>query len=566
MNIDLLVTSTPKSAVEIFSMEVWSNILDNLTCESDIVACYQTCQAWAKYLKPKILMPKVFPFIQKYFTPPSEFIPSFPGSEEAANRRHKTKQFQLSTIFNIRRTSRFWKKAVDDYYQAIAALESGTEDIFHEAYEFGHDIAKLENFVAKGFSTDSTHANPIITRSISFKDYFGNYYNHGMLKEQGRILIKTILEAFGSQIWVCTLEFPYHTDVIELYEVVHTYVSLMPNLKTLHVLYSDNPRVTHGRRPSFFDRLQSSQLPSLVINNVRLQTKPFPRLEHLNLLTLNSIYYPLTNGILKENTHVQVLKVRNCGADWLDYVYPNVEKLELEDSCVVFQQLQHQSWPLKVLKLHTGERETLKVMFEVFSTFGDTLEQLSFTHWNGWQQDDDDEEVHELKLELPHLKKLVFAVPNFHLNTIDFLLGCTALQEIKLEIAIFDVEKDNIDGQDEEDDEDDEDDEEDEDDLNDSTASNSSSEDEDATLPPATLIEFFECISTMENSNIWHFLPMLNYLEICTVYGKKSVLWGVESSLNIHSFGRGEDGTAMALDTRNLTIYEREATCISLAF
>ncbi|CAL8139090.1 unnamed protein product [Orchesella dallaii] len=333
---------TPKAPEEIFPLEVWDLILDQLISSSDLINCNQVCKAWRKLLELKqttFFMPKVFPILYKYL----ETV------EDDEDENKEEKEETITTILKMRLVSHGWKEAVDSYlqnnhpvnefsFEDLTLEDIGNDELVpYSPYQFGvggdvtsGSIAKLESFLGKGFSPD---INPFITREVC---YCGNVDNE---LDQRRLntAFKNMLEAFGSHIWTCELISRTHTNRARFYKLVGSFLRLMPNLRSLQLRYYGS--ICNGRRRTNSEREELDML---------LKNEPLPRLEHLTILEMMHVPYPLSVGLLETNGHLQNLAIHNGDFDddvlLPDYIanvhIPNLKLLRFpwceQNLCCVF--------------------------------------------------------------------------------------------------------------------------------------------------------------------------------------------------------------------------------------
>ncbi|CAL8139110.1 unnamed protein product [Orchesella dallaii] len=557
------VRVAPQLPEDIFPLEVWGLILDHLRSPSDLINCNQTCKGWAKLLelrKTTFLMPQVFPLLYKYLDQITIYNEEDENNPINIPVQEKQKEYAtLSTVLQMRLVSHSWKESVDTFYQDHDAvndmgflnMDEDPSEILLCPYTFGIDnVDKLESWVSKDFPPD---CNPFITRYVVYEDISKEYEDLDAddgegraelerLQRQLRTSFKTLLESFGSQIWTVHLSFKSsYPSRIELYRLVRSYLILMPNLKGM----------------DFWGPSDELEAPGTSFKEL-LQNEPMPELEHLKILFIVPITFPISIGIL---SHIP--KLRKLCVDSHDReVVPlnsmrGIELREMEQlslgpmSKVDLSQIQYMVWQnLKGLLL-TVEGKQLKDVFGAVSTssFSSSLEHFilvldGHVHiendmeleleqpeleleelpveqrleqierlWQQWEQGERplepprqqlQLEQPEQQLELRKLKKfqLDIRIP-FEFQTIDFLLGCPDLQEIVLEIKISSEEY---------------------------NTSNS-------------VIQFKDCIASMQDSNIWQLLPMLKRLKIKTeeiegvVRGGRRVF-----PRKTYTFTRGQNG------------------------
>ncbi|CAL8139112.1 unnamed protein product [Orchesella dallaii] len=527
-----LVRVTPQRPEDILPLEVWGLILDHLRSPSDLINCSQTCKGWAKVLelrKTTFLMPQVFPLLYAYLGPTTKTNEEDESEDNHdligfINYQEKEKQNEyakLNTVLQMRLVSHSWKESVDTFYQDHDAINDlgflkhvEDDEIPLRPYTFGiANVTKLESWVSKNFSPDS---NPFITRCVVYEDYISpleRFTLYGgepgapeleelqVLQRQLRTSFKTLLESFGSQIWTIQLFFiTTDSSIIELYRLVRSYLILMPNLKAIDIF---GPSVELEEPGTSFKEF--------------LRNEPMPELAQLKILFVSPVTFPISIGILSQNPTLRKLSVDTNKQEVVPLnsirgiELPELEQLSVApDSKVDLSQVQNLVWQnLKGLRL-TVEGKQLKDVFGAVSasSCSSSLEHFILEVWNAhvhirndmeleqpeWhleqlehqlelpveqrlEQPERQLEQPEQQLELHKLKKieLVIHIP-FVLETLDFLLGCPDLQEIDLVIKISRKEY---------------------------STSNS-------------VIQFKDCIASMQDSNIWQLLPMLKRLEIKT--------------------------------------------------
>ncbi|CAL8139114.1 unnamed protein product [Orchesella dallaii] len=499
-----LVTVTPQPPEEIFPLNIWDLILDHLKSPSDLLNCSKTCREWAKLLELKkttFLMPQVFPILYSYLGPNK----NNEGEEEDEEEEEKEEDSKLTTVLKMRLISHSWKESVDTFYQDhsvtndIGFLEQDLENVDYSdtesgiplrLYSFGtENVAKLESFVSRDFSPD---CNPFITRYLDYKDSIarvpfvngnGRFQDPECVRsrQRRRSSFQTMLKSFGSQIWTFILSFTScsSSSIIELYKLMRRYLVLMPNLKALEIGCCCDEMKVSGCRTEF---------------KALLRKEPMPRLENLKLLKLSGVPFAISKGILSQNPKLQKLYIdfdcRKMKIDPLQHIgsveLPGLEQLSVSRfSRVNLARLQNLVLPnLKGLNL-TVKGKQLKDVFGAVSasSFSSSLEHFILEVCNGFMLDRSELQQPQQQLVLPNLRKFKFITSvDFELETIDFLEDCTALQEIDLDIQISKKnrrkkKKDKISNY---------------------------------------LIQFKDCMNSMQNSNIWQLLPLLKHLKIKT--------------------------------------------------
>ncbi|CAL8139092.1 unnamed protein product [Orchesella dallaii] len=345
---DLVTSKPPEEIFPLQPLEVWGLILDQLTSPSDLINCTKVCKEWDKLLELKkttFLMPQVFPVLYKYLN--VLYRKSLQHHEQ--DNQHKNKEENpITTILKMRLVSQGWKEAVDSYLQNNHAVYEFSfegltlEDVGNDEpvpylpYQFGvggvtsECIAKLESFLGKGFSP---HINPFITREVCYYEHVDNELDQRRLNTA----FKNMLEAFGSHIWTCELISRTHTNRARFYKLVGSFLRLMPNLRSLQLRYYGS--ICNGRRRTNSEREELDML---------LKNEPLPRLEHLTILEMMHVPYPLSVGLLETNGHLQNLAIHNGDFDddvlLPDYIanvhIPNLKLLRFpwceQNLCCVF--------------------------------------------------------------------------------------------------------------------------------------------------------------------------------------------------------------------------------------
>ncbi|CAL8139086.1 unnamed protein product [Orchesella dallaii] len=429
---------TPKAPEEILPLEVWGMILDHLRSPSDLLNCNKVCKAWRKLLELKkttFLMPKVFPILYKYMeTIEDEDERQLDENEETVN----------TTILKIRLVSHGWKESVDNFHQNYPTLnnigfmalkeEEYLEDVdpfslLGYGFRGREPVTRMENFLRKGFSPDS---NPFITRCIRYYDH--HYINQHQSNSQ--TAFKNILEAFGSHIWTCVLQLTIDTTNADFYKFVRSYLNLMPNLRSFRLEFLGPENSLKRKR-----NLEKEDLELL------LKNEPLPRLEHLTTLRMSNVPYPLSVGLLANNGHLQKLSfrsaIRNNPKAFLPDCIANLKLptlMQLEFPCNEKRLLSFPkiSWPITVLYLNV-EAAKLKNVFQVVAShFSNTLEHLALRYDTTIKNS---KEMKQTRLDLPKLRTFQLEVIPLEVETIDFLQGCTALQEIQLAFYVYAKDK-----------------------------------------------------------------------------------------------------------------------------
>ncbi|CAL8139362.1 unnamed protein product [Orchesella dallaii] len=289
--------------------------------------------------------------------------------------------------------------------------------------------------------------NPFFGRKINVSNFIGNQINNS----EFQTALKTLLARFGSEIW-CFQFSQFHRQPAQnpipdnqpllTYNLLRSYLEYLPNLKLLKV----TGYVLRDRNP---DPCTSTYIDRL------LREEPFPKLGNLTHLTM---YHPnelLAKAILLQyGNKIQELCFSVGGpslAQFLEFVSPTqMDKLadlwirivEKEEDILAMRSLQ---WPLKCLKIYyTVGSVRLEMVFQVASHFGDTLTALLITV----EGDDVGEDLvmtattpmqiysnKDVMLNLPRLTYLSIESVPICFKTIDFLLPCGALQNLRLDMV-----------------------------------------------------------------------------------------------------------------------------------
>ncbi|CAL8120350.1 unnamed protein product [Orchesella dallaii] len=488
---------TPKPPEEILPLEVWALILDHLTSPFDLINCNQTCKAWEKILELKkttFLMPKVFPILNEYL----ETLEYDEEEDEELENGNEEREKPITTILKMRLVSHGWKESVDDYHQNHPELndigfmencDDEDEPFTLLPYHFDggdwNSVRKLESFLGKGFFTGS---NPLITRYVEHHECAQNK----QMQSRFQTAFKRFLEEFGSQIWTCNLLCTAENKA-DFYRVVRSYLRLMPNLRSLRI------QISHDWRSKEDSKQEELKL--------LLENKPLPRLQHLRTLQMNNIPYPLSVGLLTTNKQLQKLSLQKQNDDdddlLPDYVVdvhlPNLKQLSLICSEMELLQLHKVCWPIKALRLMIPAKEQVlkNIFLTVSSTFSNTLEHFVVNRRDSHHI----EELTQITLELPALKILQLDTL-CRVETIDFLQGCPALQEIKLYLKVPPIKE-----------------------HEEYSLNSLLFMDEDDN----EVIKFKNCITSMNQSNIWRILKDLQFIIIETEEDKIMVMVGVEA-------------------------------------
>ncbi|ODM98201.1 hypothetical protein Ocin01_08478 [Orchesella cincta] len=259
------------------------------------------------------------------------------------------------------------------------------------------------------------------------------------------------LTRFGSEISVCCLQLQvdkmdsrfYETarrffpltetelqrDPLTLYKLVHSYLSLMPNLNSLEISGDDLQGYIPDQHNLSFEM------------NSLLETQPLPPLKKLVMLTIWNLPNPLENGLLLQYNLVQKLSLK-CRP--FTPLFPdslkklmmvNLEELEVSPcGSRDFTKLQNISlnptWPLKCLRIEFRNDDFERILVTL-NHFGSTLR-----HVHLWTTVDLEEarNLHKVKLQLPFLETLKMELNVMMLSSIDFILPCTALKQLELEV------------------------------------------------------------------------------------------------------------------------------------
>ncbi|CAL8078287.1 unnamed protein product [Orchesella dallaii] len=427
-------------------------------------------------------MPQVFPVLYKYL---GEIETQTEGEVEVLE--HELEEdvlIRLDSALKMRLVSNSWKQSVDMFLQEKSGndLDGFINDDGYDQrseipeipYSFSvFNMRKLESLMLKDFPHDS---NPFISRYLSYMEPFNRV--HQRLRPQLRKNFRTMLESFGSQIWECHLSFRCSYSITarrKIYELVRNWLTLMPNLKILAI------RNEHINTAAYITTTCTDPC------QVLLQRKPMPTLMHLRKLTMTNVQFPISEGIVLQNPKLHNLSVIGDGykivpSHSIDSVMLHeIEILTVNLFLDVDFKLEFQNPVLKNLKclhLSLARREPKEVIAAFSSSsFTSSLEYLFIEVKDRNIFFVFKEGLENFALELPNLKKFKFSVTvPMDVTTIDFLAKCTELQEIRLEIPIP------------------------------SRTSGISNR----------VIQFENCIGSMQNSNIWQLLPMLTMLKIQT--------------------------------------------------
>ncbi|ODN06610.1 hypothetical protein Ocin01_00070 [Orchesella cincta] len=435
---------------EIFPLEVWGMILKNLESPLDELNCSRTCKAWAKLLEKKkktYLMTEVFPILRKYLD--SE-------KDNDSNQINQIENPNPDPVLIMRLVCKAWKFGVDNDIQNDrnhtnigfdSSLVKNDAELFrlrpspptYGVYKFSSFFnGDLDNWFSSGFDPDT---NPFISRFVSYDDRIYPCYSiDGRRVEDFQRNFTTLLNQYGSHIWHAILnihvweeDIPYNQK--RAYKLVKGYLDLMPNLRTLQVMFSIDVSIdiTHS----------ALRQPDRDVNKL-LERKPLPKLVHLTTLTMKDVPAPLESGLLMKNQHVQKLSfqstppVLTIAAALPDFIntlqMENLDEwqtsINCEDDLVTLQTL---PWSVNSLRIHF-ENLTLDSCFQSVSAarLSSTLKHLIVV-----PLEKEDVVIGRTgKLGVPHLKTLEMIVPA-NLKNIDFLTpNCTTLVNLQLNMVM----------------------------------------------------------------------------------------------------------------------------------
>ncbi|CAL8098533.1 unnamed protein product [Orchesella dallaii] len=420
---DLEGPEEEKFPLDLFPLEVWGEIFGNLTRSNDLTNIYNTTACWRKFLQPqratfiKELIAKAFLILD--------------------NER----RFSGRDILRLRLLSYTWKEVIDHFLQThphhldIGFSKARTfPEYFSPIHKFHR--AKLERFMEWTRNYPST--DPFFSRSVSYQELTFSEAGHLRMHltpahniPRQRLLFREVLNQFGEQIWYITLSFTVrNTKQEEFYELIHAYLSHMPNLRALTIRVQEGVDNPHERTP---------ELMSL------LDTLPLPHLEDLLLLSLRNVPEPLQTALLLRYNQVERLAFQNstgCHPSFpphslQDLDFSKLEQLRIFSYCD--QDFQHlhlksTSWALTHMNLRWIQITDLNLVFRAISSFSGTLKKLML-EFRGVRIHDFHEQAEE-KLRLPNLEMVKITAVQSYLNSLDFLMPCLNLKEIHLNIWI----------------------------------------------------------------------------------------------------------------------------------
>ncbi|CAL8084113.1 unnamed protein product [Orchesella dallaii] len=458
----------PKLPLEIFSMEVWCHIFSFLPAK-DVVTCTHTTQAWSNFYMDErtvLLMQLAFPHISKYLN--------------------------KAEIAKCRQVCRSWRRGVDDLLQNHPLhydIQLKSNEVRVAPPTPGKTftpskVEELERFIG---SWEYGRSNPLsVTRTLSYEEDARDSPNfNARVTYRQRVAVKGLLTVFGSEVWHCRLVFTEGDGPSDLYKRVRSYLILMPNLKTLSIFYAG------GHLPPNY--VMAPSLQQLV------EDEPLPHLNNLVKLCIG-VGGPLEFSSLLTFTTLQKLYCANS----FNFLPLPVQKQSLNEleqlhAFIInpgdWYKLLNVRSPLKVLKLSIVASARLETVFRCVDNFGETLKHFSL-HIN--IERDVERRISKL-LELPELETLKISAGRNKFCNIDFLLPCTSLKNLEMELNVSVVSKR----------------------IREKMRRDTTSLD--------AIVKFLWYEDAMYESNIWELFPHLQNLELNTALPKRKFetrTWG----------------------------------------
>ncbi|ODM88585.1 hypothetical protein Ocin01_18098 [Orchesella cincta] len=300
------VTPPAKPALELFPIEVWGFILDNLEEPRDLASCSNASLLFRKELNPKrteFLFEQVLPILIK-----------------KGSFSHETLFQQL---LNMRRVCPAWKTGVNSFLEDhpchshlrdfctrpknIYTPPSTLFDCFQLSHRYSFSswfgINRCKTFI-EGLSSSSSF---FLGRTILFDDS-SNTELHSRWFWNG---VRDLLGKVGGEIWHCEIR----KMRIQVGGRLPSILKLMPNLKTLKVSFQ-----TGGLEMEVDSEDEALLSPP---------SKQLPALPHLQVLSVKG-WQPLldiVHQLLSSYTHVKRLEFDSIDHLYERSFYPNLESL-----------------------------------------------------------------------------------------------------------------------------------------------------------------------------------------------------------------------------------------------
>ncbi|CAL8134248.1 unnamed protein product [Orchesella dallaii] len=384
---------------------------------------------------------------------------------------------QLNNLLRFRSVSQRWKQRIDRCLQNHPAYFSVFRDE-HGYSNFDFPLYRLNLYVPRGWGNDTLEMfrrNPLPTilpslgRCIIYSECvqlsndndFGAAPAPAAKVAQLRVRFLQLLEHVGTQVLHCKLTFllqtmgpikkggygrhpvgrdPCHTEPEELYKLAHSFLWLMPNLRSLELVGGD----FHG-----YDKDQHLMTDSM---HRLIENCPLPPLSHLVTLKIHRLPNPLETAALRTYSHAQKLSFSSehpFGSE--NTLFPNsIENLQMPNISELFVTLYDERdfeklrivasnpvWNLTALQIdfHDAYNDTLEPIFRTASHFK-TLRHLIIGSDIFSDSIHIQEDFHNIRLELPHLNTFKIHCLCSYIFSLDFLLPCTKLRKLELVTTI----------------------------------------------------------------------------------------------------------------------------------
>jgi len=362
-------------------------------------------------------------------------------------------------------------------------------------------MAPLPSFVEKVKSQKSLvpRPNPFFSGYAAFIDLL----SHDTAQvAQRRQLFTQIMKEFGPKIMHLRLSLN-DAESVEMSESIYMFVRslliLTPNLVSLKF---EHFLILNNRSYQDFEKNSASSMSHF------LKSNPLPALEKLVHLNLFHLPFLLEYGLMSKYTNAKSLHClsfpnenRQVYVDFIGSMVLNgLHTLEFEPACRQdLTTLESLAWPLKSLKVSPafkiGDGQDWNFVCKSVSSMSTTLEHFMIEQ--SFCRNKYITEIIE-KLELPRLKTFKMNVCNTILTNIDFLLpSCTSLTHLELRTHLP-----HIPGK-----------------LDTNTYEDCWSllecrRSTEQVNVGEQVIQFFEYVGSMYESNIWKLLPKLETIEI----------------------------------------------------
>lgn len=389
--------------------QIWFLVIEQINDAKSLEATANASTFWHTLLEPQrqtFLFPQVWKIFQAVIPP-----------TESSKRTRFFRRGLPNHAAKCRLVCKSWCSAIDYYYQTLPIYYKLTEEM-RRKHDFEWKVTPFSGLPLMALNKHflSTHnsncsRSPLISRAVEIfvrdedRDYqimVGRLAVHDperVVDEQ--VKLKDMLIKYGKHIWHCHLYWNFVKDIQIQKDMISTSLKLMPNLKTLRVMY-------------FCDELNLTGLPNMdKIEFLSFETRPQSIVQAVLPVCKNVTSLEIRGVQFSQNFHFADVTLKKLNQlSWRCESETDFENFEKSS----------QNWPLTKLKLEFGPNACMqwsKIISVLQEKLGGTLLclELSLPEREALSLKDHHlfGEVYSApSMNLPNLKDLKLSFKNIH--------------------------------------------------------------------------------------------------------------------------------------------------------